>query len=137
MCFTMISTHNLIPSATSMTGQNSCKTCRFYRVVRLVASCPSFIALKCKKLPYLGCYLRLSSTTTIGHDGRNLLVVGAIFCLCGGIFRVRLCCGAVSVLDLYFGECSSCSSFLLLSDRELVRLVLLVALKCTANVCVL
>ena len=43
----------------------------------------------------------------------------------------------VSVLDLYFGECSSCSFSLLLSEQELVRLVLLVALKCNANICIL
>ena len=43
----------------------------------------------------------------------------------------------VSVLNLYFGKCSSCSFSLLLSDWELVRLVLLVTLKCNANICIL
>ena len=42
--------------------------------------------------------------------------------------------GVVSVLDLSFGECSFCSFSLLLSERELVRLVLLVALICNANI---
>ena len=45
--------------------------------------------------------------------------------------------GVVSVLDLYFGECSSCSIFVILSDRELVRLVFLVALKCSVIICML
>ena len=52
MCFTMISTFNLIPSATGTTGQNGRKTHRFYRLIRLVAICPSFTALECKKLHY-------------------------------------------------------------------------------------
>ena len=45
--------------------------------------------------------------------------------------------GVVSLLDLYFGECSFCSFSLLLSEQELVRLVSLVALKCTVNICIL
>ena len=48
--FTMISTFNLTPSATGMTGQDGHKTLRFYRLVRLVASCPSLLALKYKEI---------------------------------------------------------------------------------------
>ena len=44
MCFTVISTFNLIPSATGTTGRNGRKTYRFYRLIRLVASCPSLTA---------------------------------------------------------------------------------------------
>ena len=50
VCFTMISTFNLTPSATGTTGQDSRKTPRFYRIVRLVASCPSLLALKYKEI---------------------------------------------------------------------------------------
>ena len=52
MCFTIISTFNLIPSATGTTGQDGHKTRRLYRLVQLVVSCPSFLALKYKKLSY-------------------------------------------------------------------------------------
>ena len=52
MCFTMISTLNLIPSATGMTGRDGHKTQRLYRLVRLVISCPSFLALKYKELSH-------------------------------------------------------------------------------------
>ena len=50
VCFTMISTFNLTPSATGMTGRDGRKTLRFYRLVRLVASCPSLLALKYKEI---------------------------------------------------------------------------------------
>ena len=50
MCFTMISTFNLTPSATGMTGQDGRKTLWFYRLVRLVGSCPSSLALKYKEI---------------------------------------------------------------------------------------
>ena len=48
VCFTMISTFNLTPLATGTTGQDGLKTLRFYRLVRLVTSCPSLLALKYK-----------------------------------------------------------------------------------------
>ena len=50
VCFTMISTFNLTPSATGMTGRDGRKTPRFYRLVRLVTSCPSLLALKYKEI---------------------------------------------------------------------------------------
>ena len=50
VCFTMISTFNLTPSATGMTGQDGRKTPRFYQLVQLVASCPSLLALKYKEI---------------------------------------------------------------------------------------
>ena len=50
VCFTMISTFNLTPLATGMTGRDGCKTLRFYRLIRLVASCPSLLALKYKEI---------------------------------------------------------------------------------------
>ena len=50
VCFTMISTFNLTPLATGMTGRDSRKTLRFYRLIRLVASCPSLLALKYKEI---------------------------------------------------------------------------------------
>ena len=49
MCFTMISTFNLTPLATGLTGRDGCKTLRFYQLVQLVASCPSSLALKYKE----------------------------------------------------------------------------------------
>ena len=57
MCFTLISTFNLIPSATGTTGQNGRKTQRLYQRVRLVISCPSFLALKYRKF---SCFVFLS-----------------------------------------------------------------------------
>ena len=50
VCFTMISTFNLTPLATGMTGRDGRKTLRFYQLVRLVTSCPSFLALKYKEI---------------------------------------------------------------------------------------
>ena len=50
VCFTMISTFNLTPLATGKTGRDGRKTPRFYRLVRLVASCPSLLALKYKEI---------------------------------------------------------------------------------------
>ena len=50
VCFIMISTFNLTPSATGMTGRDGRKTLRFYRLVRLVTSCPSLLALKYKEI---------------------------------------------------------------------------------------
>ena len=52
VCFTMISTFNLTPLATGTTGRDGRKTLRFYRLVRLVTSCPSLLALKYKELSY-------------------------------------------------------------------------------------
>ena len=46
----MLFTFNLTPLATDMTGRDSHKTLRFYRLVRLVASCPSLLALKYKEI---------------------------------------------------------------------------------------
>ena len=53
VCFTLISTFNLTPSATGMTGRDGRKTLRFYRLVRLVASCPSLLALKYREIIHL------------------------------------------------------------------------------------
>ena len=50
VCFTLISTFNLTPSATGMTGRDGRKTLGFYRLVRLVASCPSLLVLKYKEI---------------------------------------------------------------------------------------
>ena len=50
VCFTMISTFNLTPSATGMTGRDGRKTLGFHRLIRLVASCPSLLALKYKEI---------------------------------------------------------------------------------------
>ena len=50
VCFTLISTFNLAPSATGMTGRDGRKTLWFYRLVRLVASCSSLLALKYKEI---------------------------------------------------------------------------------------
>ena len=50
LCFTLISTFDLTPLATRMTGRDGHKTLRFYRLIRLVASCPSLLALKYKEI---------------------------------------------------------------------------------------
>ena len=50
VCFTMISTFNLTPLATGLTGRDGRKTLRFYRLIRLVASCPSLLVLKYKEI---------------------------------------------------------------------------------------
>ena len=50
VCFTMISTFNLTPLATGMTGRDGHKTLGFYRLVRLVASHPSLLVLKYKEI---------------------------------------------------------------------------------------
>ena len=52
VCFTLISTFNLTPSATGMTGRDGRKTLGFYRLVRLVASCPSLLVLKYKEFSH-------------------------------------------------------------------------------------
>ena len=52
VCFTLVSTFNLTPSATGMNGRDGRKTLGFYRLVRLVASCP-FLVLKYRELSYL------------------------------------------------------------------------------------
>ena len=50
VCFTLISTFNLTPLATGMTGRDGHKTLRFYQLVQLVASCPSLLVLKYKEM---------------------------------------------------------------------------------------
>ena len=50
VCFTLISTFNLTPSATGTTGRDGRKTFGFYRLVRLVTSCPSLLVLKYKEI---------------------------------------------------------------------------------------
>ena len=52
VCFTLISTFNLTPLATGMTGRDGRKTLSFYRLVRLVASCPSLLVLKYKEISH-------------------------------------------------------------------------------------
>ena len=52
VCFTLISTFNLTPSATGMTGWDGRKTLGFYRLVQLVASCPSLLVLKYKEISH-------------------------------------------------------------------------------------
>ena len=50
VCFTLISTFNLTPLATGMTGWDGRKTLGFYQLVQLVASCPSLLFLKYKEI---------------------------------------------------------------------------------------
>ena len=50
VCFTLISTFNLTPSATGMTGRDGRKTPRFYQLIRLVTGCPSLLALKYEEI---------------------------------------------------------------------------------------
>ena len=52
VCFTLISTFDLTPSATGMTGRDGRKTPRFYQLVRLVVSCPSLLVLKYKEFSH-------------------------------------------------------------------------------------
>ena len=104
VCFTMISTFNLTPSATGTTGRNGRKTLRFYRLVRLVASCHSLLVLK-----YKGNYLipssnlHFSATIMIGCAGCNLLFL-IRFLLSLEVSYVRLRCRMVSVCRFLLGE---------------------------------
>ena len=52
VCFTLISTFNLTPSATGTTGRDDRKTPRFYQLIRLVASCPSLLVLEYKEISH-------------------------------------------------------------------------------------
>ena len=49
VCFTLVSTFSLTPSTTDTTGRDGRKTLEFYRLVRLVTSCPFSLVLKYKK----------------------------------------------------------------------------------------
>ena len=73
MCFAMILTFNLIHLATGMTGWDGHKTQRLYRLIQLVVSCPSFLALKYRKLSH---FVFLSEFLGNCYDcvGHNLLV---------------------------------------------------------------
>ena len=85
VCFTMISIFNLTPSATNTNGRDGRKTSRFYRLVRLVASCPSLLALKYKEISCSDlCFL---ATVTISCAGRGLLFLNR-FLLSWGISYV-------------------------------------------------
>ena len=104
VCFTMISTFNLTPSATGTTGRDSHKTLRFYWLVWSVASCPSSLALKYKEILLISCSdLCFSATIMIGCAGRNLLFLNR-FLLSWDVSCVRLCCGMVSVCRLLLCE---------------------------------
>ena len=61
VCFTLISTFNLTPSATGTTGRDGRKTVMFYRLVRLVVNCPSLLGLEYKEVShfmFLSVYFR-------------------------------------------------------------------------------
>ena len=53
VCFYPDFTFNLTPSATGTTGRDGHKTLGFYRLIRLVASCPSLLALKYREIIHL------------------------------------------------------------------------------------
>ena len=126
----MISTFNLTPLATGMTGQDGHKTLRFYQLVRLVTSCLSLLVLKYKEIVLFRALICVfSATLTIGYADCNLLFLNR-FLLSWSVSYVRLRCGTVSVCRLLLGE-------FLEPYRELVRLVCLVVLKCNGIVCLL
>ena len=52
VCFTLISTFNLTLLATGTTGRDGRKTAMFYRLVRLVVSCPSLLGLEYKEISH-------------------------------------------------------------------------------------
>ena len=52
VCFTLISTFNLTPSATGTTGRDGRKTAMFYRLVQWVISCPSLLDLEYKEISH-------------------------------------------------------------------------------------
>ena len=103
VCFTVIFTFNLTPSATGMTGRDGCKTLRFYGLVRLVVSCPSFLALKYKEIV-------LFHVLICVFQQQLQLVLLVIICylnhflLSWDVSYVRLRCGVVSVCRLLLGE---------------------------------
>ena len=118
VCFTLISTFNLTPLATSMTGWDGRKTLRFYRLIRLVVSCPSLLVLKYKEILISCSDLCILATVTIGCDGRNLLSLDHFLLSCS-VCYVRFRCRTVGVCRLLLGECTE-------PYRELVRLVFVV-----------
>ena len=87
VCFTLVSTFNLTPSATDTTGRDGRKTLGFYRLIRLVASCPSFLVLKYKKI------VLFHDLICVFHQPLRLVVLVVIsypyiaFC-CHGVFAV-------------------------------------------------
>ena len=104
VCFTMISTFNLTPSATGTTGRDGRKTLRFYGLVQLVASCPSSLALKYKEIV-------LFRALIYAFQQPLRLVVLIVICyflsrflLSWSVSYVRLRCGTVSVCRLLLGE---------------------------------
>ena len=104
VCFTMISTFNLTPSATGTTGRDGRKTLGFYQLVRLVASCPSLLVLKYEEI-----ILFHVLTCTFQQPLQSVVLVVTLlflnrFLLSWDVFPVRLCCGTVSVCRLLLGE---------------------------------
>ena len=92
LCFTLVSTLNLTPSATDATGRDGRKTLGFYRLVRLVTSCPSFLVLKYRKIFSFSAFdLCFPATAMIGCAGRNFLSLDR-FLLSRGVCCVHLCC---------------------------------------------
>ena len=121
---------NLTPSATGTTGRDSRKTLRFYRLVWLVTSCPSLLALKYKEI-VLFCALICVFRQPLR------LVVLVVICY----FSIAFCfLGMFLMFDFAVGWWV-CVNFYLVSSfepyRELVRLVCLVVLKCNGIVCLL
>ena len=121
---------NLTPSVTGTTGQDGRKTLRFYWLVRLVASCPSLLVLKCKEIVLfraLICVfrqpLRLVALVIICYSW-------VAFCFLGMFLMFAFAVGWWVCVDFY----------LVISFepyRELVWLVCLVVLKCNGIVCLL
>ena len=98
VCFTMISTFNLTPSATGMTGRDGRKTLRFYQLIRLVTSCHSLLVLKYKEI-----VLFHVLTCTVRQPLRSVvLVVTCYFESLSAFFGHFLC-----LTSLWGGECVS------------------------------
>ena len=109
VCFTMISTFNLTPSATGMTGRDGRKTLRFYQLIWLVASCPSLLALQYKEI-----VLFRALICAFWHSlGLVVLVINWCFESLSAFLGCFLCS-----TSLWIGECVS--TFYMVSSLSLI-----------------
>ena len=128
VCFTMISTFNLTPLASGMTGRDGRKTLRFYWLVWLVASCHSLLVLKYKEI-----ILFHVPTCTFQQPLWSVVLVVTCyswiaFCFLWTFLMFDFAVGQWVCVDFYL-----VSSFL--PYRELVRLVSVVVPQLNAFVC--
>ena len=107
VCFTLISTFNLTPSATGTTGRDGLKTLGFYPLVRLVASCLSLLVLKYKDISHF--MLRFVPFQQPFHSVVLVAIcyiISSFFSAFWDLCYIRIHCRMVSVCRLLLGECT-------------------------------